>query len=371
MKIISSKEKLYSGLEIVAKAVPQKTPNTNLDCILIDATGKYIRLYAKDSEMGIETYIEGSIEEPGMIAINAQTVINAIRLLNSDDIVIESESNMNVKIGYVNRKPIYNITGRAADEFSSMPETEGNPDVEITQYTLKELISKTIFSVSTNENNRILTGELFDIRNGRLRVISMDTHRISIRATEVMTNVSDKKIIIPAKSLSEISKILSGSMEDKVYIFIDGKYAIFVFNNTRVYTTLLHGEFFDVDKMLSKDYNTKVIVNRQNLIKAVQKADIFVSGSDKRPAIFDITSGNMNITLKVQNEGYDEDIEIQKEGDDLRIGFNSKYITDALSRVEDEEVSMYFDGKISPMFIRDDRESYTYLILPINIANER
>lgn len=372
MKIICSKNELFNGLNIVSKAVPQRTPMTVMDCILIEASDGIITLYATDNEIGIETTIKGNVEVSGKIALNAKMLTEFIRSLRSDDIVIESDDNLKTKIYYVgSNKPIFdNIMGKAGEEFNMIPETENNSDIKISQYTLKEMISKTIFSVSDSDNNRIITGELFEIKDNRLRVISMDGRRISIRITELKENTEDKKIIIPSKALSEINKILSGSMEDIVDIIINPKYAIFVFNDTRVYTTLLQGEFFNVDQMLSTDYNTKITVNRQNLLETVSRANLLVRESDNRPTIFNITSNNMQITINTQIAKFDEDVEVIKEGEDLMIGFNPKFIIETLKAIDDENVDMYFDGKISPVFVRNNEESYIYLVLPINIMND-
>lgn len=370
MKIICSKDELIKGLNTVKNAVPARTPFSSFDCILIDASGEKISFFATDNEIGIETKIDGVIEEPGIVAINSKLLNDFIRTLRSEDIIIESDETLKTKISYLNTKPIFdNIMGKSGDEFKMIPSVSGNPSIEVTQYTLKDMISKTLFSVSDSETNRIMTGELFDIKNDKLRVISMDGHRISIKSTSINAD-EPMKVIIPSKALSEINKILGSSMEDKVSIYITSKYAIFIFNETKVYTTLLHGEFFNVDQMLSKDYSTSVIVNRQNLQESVGRANLLVRESDKKPTIFNITDNNMQIIMNTQIARFDEDIEISKTGNDLMIGFNPKFIIEALRAIDDDDVNMYFDGKISPLFIRDDEESYIYLILPINIMNE-
>lgn len=370
MKIISTKEELVKGFNIVSKAVPQRTPLSTLDCILIDATGSKICLYATDNELGIETIIEGRIEEPGIIAINAKMLTEFIKSLRSEEIVIESDSSLKTKISYLNSKPIFdNMVGKPADEFKRIPIIDGDPDVEITQYTLKNMILKTLFSVSDSDNNKIMTGELFDIKGDTLRVISMDGHRISIKMTEINNSVDDRKLIIPSKALSEISKIINGSMEEKVQIYASSKYVIFTFDETKVYSTLISGEFFNVDQMLSTDYTTCIKVNRQNLLDTVSRANLLVRESDKKPTIFNINDNNIQITINTQVAKFDEDVEIEKKGEDLRIGFNPKFIIEALRAIDDEEILLYFDGKISPLFIRDE-DSYLYLVLPINIMNE-
>lgn len=372
MKIICNKDELVKGLNIVSKAVPVRTPLSTLDCILIDAMKDSIKLYATDNEIGIETKVEGTIAERGIVALNAKMITEFIKKLNNKNIVVETADNLVTKISYEDgKKPLLdNVIGKPGDEFNLIPVIEGNPGIEITQYTLKDMISKTLFSVSDKDDNRIMTGEFLEVKNNKIRLIAMDGHRISIRSTELANPTEDIKIIVPSKAMSEINKIISYSMEEKVKIYISQKYAIFVFEDTVVYTTLLQGEYFNVDQMLSNDYSTSVRINKQELYETVDRANIFVIESEKRPTIVNINNNILQITLKTQKATFEEDIDIEKSGDDLRIGFNPKFLIEALKAIEDEEINMFFDGQISPLFIKNEEESYIYLILPINIMNE-
>lgn len=371
MKIISKKDDFYAGINTVIKAVPQKTPMSTLDCILIDATKDNITLFATNNEIGIETIIEGEIINPGKVAINAKYLMDFIRNMDQKEIFLECDENLVTRIGYKNEKPMFkDLVGRNGSEFNIIPDIDNEPDAVISEFTLKDMIGKTLFSVSDSENNRILTGALFEFKNNKLRVITMDGHRISIRITELKEKSENKKIIIPAKALAEINKILSSSMEDMVKLYVSQKFAIFIFNNTRFYTTLMIGEFFDVDQMLSADYSTCLNINRQDFLNTVGRANLLVRETDRKPTILQITDSNIQITINTQMARFDEDIEIIKEGEDLQIGFNSKFLIEALRAIDDENIKLYFNGQISPVYIKNDEESYNYMILPINIMNE-
>lgn len=364
MKIICTKSNLAKGVSIVSKAVPSKTTMPILECILIDATTDIIRLTANDMELGIQTEIEGEILDRGMIAIDARIFSEIVRKLPDNDIVIETDDNLQTTI--VCEKAKFDIAGKPGEEFSYLPMIEKEDSIEISQFTLKEMIRQTIFSISDSESNKMMTGELFEIKDNVLRVISLDGHRISIRKMELKNEVRDKKLIVPGKTLIEISKILSGEVESLVNISYTNNHIVFEFDNTIVVSRLIEGEYFKIDQMLSSDYETKLKINKKELLNCIDRATLLIKEGDKKPIIINIQDGMMELKIKSQIGSMNEEIEIEKEGKDLLIGFNPKFLIDALRVIDDEEVTLYLMNAKAPCFIRDDEESYIYLILPVN-----
>ena len=335
-----------------------------LECILIDATTDIIRLTANDMELGIQTEIEGEILDRGMIAIDARIFSEIVRKLPDNDIVIETDDNLQTTI--VCEKAKFDIAGKPGEEFSYLPVIEKEDSIEISQFTLKEMIRQTIFSISDSESNKMMTGELFEIKDNVLRVISLDGHRISIRKMELKNEVNDKKLIVPGKTLIEISKILSGEVESLVNISYTNNHIVFEFDNTIVVSRLIEGEYFKIDQMLSSDYETKLKINKKELLNCIDRATLLIKEGDKKPIIINIQDGVMELKIKSQVGSMNEEIEIEKEGKDLLIGFNPKFLIDALRVIDDEEVTLYLMNAKAPCFIRDDEESYIYLILPVN-----
>ena len=364
MKIICTKSNLAKGVSIVSKAVPSKTTMPILECILIDATTDIIRLTANDMELGIQTEIEGEILDRGMIAIDARIFSEIVRKLPDNDIVIETDDNLQTTI--VCEKAKFDIAGKPGEEFSYLPVIEKEDSIEISQFTLKEMIRQTIFSISDSESNKMMTGELFEIKDNVLRVISLDGHRISIRKMELKNEVRDKKLIVPGKTLIEISKILSGEVESLVNISYTNNHIVFEFDNTIVVSRLIEGEYFKIDQMLSSDYETKLKINKKELLNCIDRATLLIKEGDKKPIIINIQDGVMELKIKSQIGSMNEEIEIEKEGKDLLIGFNPKFLIDALRVIDNEEVTLYLMNAKAPCFIRDDEESYIYLILPVN-----
>ena len=366
MKFVCSKVNLLNGLQIVSKAVSNKTTMSILECILIDASKNMIKLTANDMELGIETIIEGEIIEKGIIALEAKIFLDIVRKLPDNDITIETDSSCKATITCEKAK--FNIIGKSGEDFSYLPLIEKNDQIILSQFTLKEVIRQTIFSISDNDNNKLMTGELFDINNDTLKVVSLDGHRISIRKISLKNSYPAKKVVVPGKTLNEVSKILPGGAEDDVVISFTDKHIVFEFDDTTVVSRLIEGEYFNIQQMLSSDYETKVTVNRKEFLNCIDRATLLVKEGDNKPIIINITDDSMELKINSVIGSMNEDIDINKSGKDLMIGFNPKFLIDALKIIDDEEVDLYMVNPKAPCFIKNLEESYIYLILPVNFT---
>ena len=348
MKLICSKSNLLHGVNIVSKAVPTRTTMAILECILIDASANEIKLTANDMELGIETKIEGEIAERGVIALDAKIFSEIVRKLPDSDVTIETDASFKTTITCEKAK--FNIVGKSGDDFSYIPYIERNEPIVMSQFTLKEVIRQTIFSIADNDNNKLMTGELFEIEENDLKVVSLDGHRISIRNIELKNNYSHKKVVVPGKTLQEVSKILPGSAEDEVSIFLTDNHIVFEFENTTVVSRLIEGEYFKIEQMLSSDYETKVKINKRELLDCIDRATLLVKEGDKKPIIMNITDGTMELKINSFIGSMNEDIDIAKEGKDILIGFNPKFFIDALRVIDEEEVTLYMVNPKAPCF---------------------
>lgn len=366
MIISCKKTELLKGVNIVSKAVTTKSSMPILECILIDASTNDIRLTGNDTELAIETTIEGEIEEEGAIAIDAKILSDIVRKLPDNEIKIETEDNY--KITITCEKAVFNISGRSGEDFSKLPSFERDDYITLTQFTLKEVIQQTIFSISDSDSNKIMTGELFDIKNNQLTVASLDGHRISIRNIELKNNYPDKKVIVPGKTLQDISKIIGGDANENVNIYFSDNYIVFEFDRTTVVSRLIEGEYFKIDQMLSSDYETKFTINKREFLSCIDRATLMTREGDKKPIIMNIGDDNIKLMVKSNIGSMDEEIDIKKEGKDIRIGFNPKFFIDALRVIDEDEVTLYMVNPKAPCFIKDEKENYIYLILPVNIT---
>ena len=368
MKLTFEKTELVRSVSIVQKAVSVRTTMDILECILIDALGSTILLTGNDLDLGIQTSVTGEIIERGALAINAKLFSELVRKLPDGQIILETDNN-NVCTITCDKKN-YEIPGLSADEFSYLPEIEKDNSIVLNQNALRDMINQTIFSLSVNDVNVMMTGELFEVRDGNLKVVGLDSHRISIRNLSLDDKESSVKVIIPGKSLKEIAGILEPDAEKEVNIYFSQKHVLFEFDDIKVVSRLLEGNYFNVNQMISNDHATQVVINRKAFIEAIDIQMVFINEADKRPVILDIKDDVMHIHVKTGKGTGSEDVDIKKTGEDLKIGFNPKFIIDALKVIEDEEVTLYFVNSKSPCFIKDDEESYMYLILPVNFTED-
>ena len=199
-----------------------------------------------------------------------------------------------------------------------------------------------------------------------MKVVSLDGHRISIRNIELKDNYDHKKVVVPGKTLQEISKILTGEADAEVNIYITQNHILFEFGQTLVVSRLIEGEYFKIDQMISSDYETKVRINKKVLLDCIDRATLLVKEGDKKPIIMNIQDTAMELKINSAIGSMNEEIDIEKEGKDILIGFNPKFFIDALRVIDNDEVTLYMVNPKAPCYIKDEEESFIYLILPVN-----
>lgn len=365
MKINCSKTDLLNGVNIVSKAVPSSTTMSILECILIDASNNRIELIGNDTELGIRTFINGDIVEKGIIAIEAKMLNDVVRKLPDNEVSIDIDDNYmaNIKCG----KSKFSIPCKSGEDFTFPPEVEKNDSVSISQLTLRDLIRQTTFSIGNGDNNKVMSGVHLLINDDNLKFTSLDGHRISIRKVQLKSIYEDKEAIIPGKTLNEISKILNGGADDNVNIFITSNHIVFELENTTIISRLIEGTYFNVNKMMSSDYETKITINKKSLYDCIDRSMLFSKEGNKKPIVVSVNDNNLKLIVNSPLGSMDEDIEITQQGKDINIGFNPKFLIDALKVIDEETIDIYFVNAKSPCYIKDENESYIYLILPVNL----
>ena len=367
MKITASKSELIKSINIVLRAVPSKTTMNILNCILIDASVDEIRLTANDMELGIETIVQGMILQRGIICLDAKLLSEIVRKLPDAEVVIETDDNYQTLI--TSENSVFHIVGKDPSEFPHLPMIEKEDPVVLSQFQLREIIRQTIFSIALNDSNRILTGEYLEIRENELRIVGLDGHRIAIRQLTLDKSYHEHKVIIPGKTLSELMKILTGEQDDLVSLYFTRNEILFEMDGTVVISRLIEGNYFRIDQMLSNDYETTVVLKKTDFMNSVDRAMLFTSESEKRPLVLSVESNSINMKINSQLGSMSDTLEIEKEGKDLKIGFNPKFILDALRVIDDEKITVYFLNAKAPCFIKDEEQSYIYMVLPVNFVN--
>ena len=365
MLIKCNKANLLNGLNIVSKAVSSKTTQPILQCILIETYGGKVRLTGNSIDLGINTMIEGIVIEDGAIAVE-EKFVDMIRKLPDKDIIIKTSENLTVDISC--DKINYTLPYKKSDEFSPLPQIEKGEGFTISQLSLRDVIKQTIFSVSSNENMQLMSGIYFEVEGDNLMVVSLDGKRISLRNIVLDKNYNSMSVIVPGKHLNEILKILNGGIDDKVKIYFNDNHIMFEFDETKVVSTVIGGDYYKISKFLNIDFNMTVRADRKQLIEAIDRTTLLINENDKKPIIVKVMNDdNMYLRVDTNIGSFNENIEIEKDGGEIIIGFNPKFLLDVLRVIDDDEVQIFMSDSKNPCSIKDDNNSYNYIILPINI----
>ena len=240
--------------------------------------------------------------------------------------------------------------------------------VTISEFDLKEAIRQTIFSVADTSSKKAMTGELWEINGKELKIVALDGHRISLRKIKLKKEYEPRKVIVPGKTLAEIIKIIGGDPEKEIAVYFTENHIQFEVENTRAISRLIEGEYLKVEQLLSKDYGTKIKVQKKELQECIDRASLLLKDDAKKPIILNIEENILSLEAASNMGSMNESMFVVKEGEKLRIGFNPKFLLEMLRVIDDEEVFMYFTSAKTPCTVRDEKDSYVYLVLPVNLS---
>lgn len=371
MKIICEKDKILKALNSVTKAVASKTTMPILEGILIQTNENEVKLTTYDLEIGIEYIIECEVKEQGATVVNAIMFSEIIRKLPDTEINIElNEKNLLV---IECEGSLYKLATMNPTEFPELPQINIENSIEIEQNALKDMIRKTIFAVSTEENRPIFTGCLFEISNNKLNLVAVDGFRLAWKSRFLQSKINDFTAVIPGRTLNEINKIILDSF-DTIKIGVAKNQALFEMENCKVVTRLLDGEFLNYSSVIPENWETRIRVDKDIIQNCFERISLISSSSiekeKKYPVKVMIDIGKVTISCTNQTGDAKEEIYVSTEGKNLEAGFNPKYFLDALRAIDDEEVFIDFGTSISPCIIRPvDDGDYIYMILPIRLKD--
>ena len=371
MNIVCEKDKILKALNSVTKAVASKTTMPILEGILIQTNDNEIKFTTYDLEIGIEYIIEADVKEQGATVVNAIMFSEIIRRLPDTDIHI-SINDKNLLVIECEGS-LYKLATMNPEEFPELPQINVENSIQIEQNTLKEMIRKTIFAVSTEEDRPIFTGCLFEIKNNKLNVVAVDGFRLAWKSKFLQNSVNDFTAVIPGRTLNEVNKIILDSF-DIVKIGVAKNQALFEMENCKLVTRLLDGEFLNYSSVIPENWETRIRVNKNNLQNCFERVSLISASSiekeKKYPVKVEIDIGKVIISCTNQTGDAKEEMYVSTEGQNLEAGFNPKYFLDALRAIEDEEIFVDFGTSISPCIIRPvDDGDYTYMILPIRLKD--
>ena len=369
MNIICEKDKIIKALNSVTKAVSSKTNKPILEGILIQTNNKELKLTTYDEEIGIEYIIDCNVKEEGATVVNANMFSEIIRKLPNTDISISiNEKNLLV---IECEGSLYKLATMNPTEFPELPQINIENSIQIEQNILKDMIRKTIFAVSTEENRPIFTGCLFEIINNKLNLVAVDGFRLAWKSKYLQTKVNNFSAVIPGRTLNEINKILLDSFE-LIKIGVAKNQALFELENCKIVARLLDGEFLNYSSVIPENWDTRIRVNKTNLQNCFERISLISSSSmeheKKYPVKVTVDIGKVIISCTNQTGEAKEEMYVTTEGKNLEAGFNPKYFLDVCRSIDDEEIFVDFGTSISPCIIRPvENGDYVYMILPIRL----
>ncbi len=371
MRVICEKEKILKGINSVINGVSSKTTMPILEGILIQTNDNELKLTTYDLEIGIEYILDAKIEEQGNTVVNATMFSEIIRKLPSKEIKISINENSLLEIEC--EGSLYKLSTMNPDEFPELPQINVDNSIEIEQTVLKNMIRKTIFAVSTEENRPIFTGCLFEVLENKLNVVAVDGYRLAIKSNVINEKATGFSSVIPGKTLNEVNKIISDSFET-VKIGISKNQALFEMENCKIVTRLLDGEFLKYSNTIPTAWETRIKVNKSNIQDCFERILLISSSSiekeKKYPVKINIEIGKVVISCANQTGDAKEEIYVETEGKELEIGFNPRFFLDALKAIDDEEVYIEFGTNRSPCIIKPvENGDYIYMILPIKMKD--
>lgn len=374
MKIVCEKDKLLKCINSVVRGVPTRTTMPILEGIYIQTNENKVKMTTYDLDLGIEYIVDCNVEEEGNTVVNATMFSEIIRKLPDTDIKITVNENKLLVIEC--EGSLYKLSTMNPEEYPELPKIDVEHSVVTEQRTLKDMVKKTIFAVSMEENRPIFTGCLFEIVNNKLNVVAIDGSRMGWVSTYLAEKTNDFKAVIPGKTLNEVNKIITDSF-DSVKIGIAKNQAVFEMENCKIVTRLLEGEFLNYQNVIPPSWETKIRINKYILQNCLERVSLISSSSvekeKKYPVKIKIEIGKVVLSCTNQTGDAKEEIYIETEGKNLEIGVNPKYFLDALKVIEDEEIFIEFGSNISPCIIKpveNTAQEYVYMILPIRIKED-
>lgn len=367
MKIICDTETLCEVCQNVQRAVSTKTAIPAIEGILLKANNNRLLLTGYDLEVGIKTSIDAKVEQEGSIIINARILCDILKKLPNEKVSIEADERQLcvIRCGEVE----YKIVGIAVDEYPELPTVSGGLPIVIEPDILKDMIRKTIFAVAVNDSKIVHTGLKFEITNGQIKVIAVDGFRLAIRKEDINYCGDDVSFIVPAKTLSEVIKLIDDVEE--ISMNVGKRHIIFKVGDYNIISRLLDGEFLDYNAAIPKSLSTEVSVDVKMLIDSIERTSLLITDRIKSP-LRCIFEDNMIKISTITSLGMAHDkVFAQISGDRVEIGFNNRFLLDALKACDIEDIKIKLNGPLSPILIvPPEDDSFLFLILPVRLKNE-
>ena len=365
MKIQCQKSQLVEAVSNVQRAVSSKSTLAALEGILLKTTTNGdLKLCGYDLELGITTVIEAQVDEPGEVVLSARLPDDTVTILVDEKMITQSTCGPSE----------FSIVGIPSSEYPELPSVEGASSIDLTSPILKSMIRQTLFAVADTDAKPVHTGTLFNIENGIIRLVSVDGYRLAMRTEMINLKFEEEdeiRFVVPGKTLSEVIKLLP-DQDENVEILVGRRHIIFKIEKYSVISRLLEGEFLDYKAAIPAQFTTEVTVNTRNLINSVERVSLLITDRLKSPVrcIFS-EDGEIKISCVTSIGKANDELSAQITGPEVEIGFNNRYLLDALRTADTDEVKVQLTGPVSPMkIVPTQGDSFLFLVLPVRLKQE-
>ncbi len=367
MKFSCLRTDLANAVSNVSRAVSAKSSIPALEGILIKGYGEKINISGYDLEIGITTDIEATIQEQGEIVVGARLFSEIVRKLPEEVVCIETDERM---VTYITSgQSHFQIIGMSSVEYPDLPVFETTDEIKISSKLLKDMIRQTVYAVSDNKAKPIYTGSLFELEKNSLRIVAVDGYRMAVRYEEIRCS-SESKFVVPGKTQQEVLKLISDD-EQEVEVLVGQRHIMFKVNSYCVISRLIEGTFLDYKTTIPTETKTEIVINSRVLINSVERVSILNSEKIQSPVRCTMANDEIKLLCSTAVGRASDSFSVPVIGEDVEIGFNNKYLLDALKNCETDEVKLLLNGSLSPMVIKPVKgESFIYLVVPMRLSNE-
>ena len=369
MNIKCDLKELINGLNIVSVATATKTTMPILEGILIEAYNNKLKITTNNLEIGCEHVLECEITEEGKTVVDMRMLNEIVRKIEDEKVEISVNDNLLI-LKSING--IFKLTTMDANEYPKLPVFNVENNIELEQKVFKDMIKRTIFCVSNDENRPIYNGALVRVEDNILTIVAVDGFRLALRKSLSKKAKNNFKAIIPGKVLNELLKILTDEEESTVQIGVNKNQALFKIGNSVIISRIIEGEFLNYNTIIPENYETKVKLKTKSLLDSFERVALFARENKERdkksPVKMQVGIDGIILSCVSDTGDAKENITAIVEGKDIEIGFNPRYVIEALKVIDDSEITIEFTSSISPVLIKPTiNNDYIYVVLPIKL----
>lgn len=369
MRFTVNVQMLLDGLNTVTRALAARPPKQIMEGVLIDADADGVTLTCSDGSLTIETSLEADVQEEGRAVLPGKLFTELCRKLPGGEVSIRVNDNHMAAIRCLSFRS--NLAGMNPMEYPEMAGVDAGVTVRIPQRQLREMITRAVFAIATDESRQILTGCLLEVSADEARMVALDGFRLAIQKVfepfALPDGMDTLRAVIPGRVLNELSKILADE-DEFCTMLIDKSRMQASFGRTTLSTVLLAGEYIDYRKILPATFKTVVKADRLDVQNAIDRASLMAREGKNNLIRMSITADRMSITSNAELGDVLEELDATLTGDPIEIAFNAKYITDVIRNITDDDLVMHFNSNVSPCVVSPmEGDGYLYLILPVRV----